>query len=404
MNPVLGWTLLSKDALGKAEQQLYGDGQGILDEIGFRTLHQAYADRFFPGTSVLHTRLRYALFIPWIYERAMRERGGTLARRIANQENSLTARLKAAEPTGVIGSRIHPAAAVQSASMSYWGALGKWGILRPNPDGSIPSRTAVHRRARPAGPAHYFHDDDENPLEEDNALFIALPPIPKGWDNPATPLDFFLPKNERTFFRQRWMTLKRLDGKPALLAQIVSSDADVAGARWPWSSSIREVADPEDRAALVRARKVSALAAIGRAIYAALVETLREDEDRLPTTRECRDRCGQVVAEYRSQAADLDLAALEADLPPSPARGLILRVLDETQGWTARGRGDIRQLLDCYRHAEIARKGPRARLPLIKAARERRLAWKAADTPAEPLHYRWAQVKTLLLDLQPPRI
>ena len=59
MKSALGWTLLSREALKRAETQLRDDLQGVRDEVGFLALHQAYADRFFPGTSVLHTRLRY---------------------------------------------------------------------------------------------------------------------------------------------------------------------------------------------------------------------------------------------------------------------------------------------------------------------------------------------------------
>ena len=51
MEPSLGWTLLSRDALRRAETQLRDDVQGVRDEIGFLALHQAYADRFFPGTN-----------------------------------------------------------------------------------------------------------------------------------------------------------------------------------------------------------------------------------------------------------------------------------------------------------------------------------------------------------------
>jgi hypothetical protein len=63
MEPVFGWTLLSPEAIRKAEAQLREDAEGVRDEIGFLFLHQAYADRFFPGTSVQQTRLRYALFV-----------------------------------------------------------------------------------------------------------------------------------------------------------------------------------------------------------------------------------------------------------------------------------------------------------------------------------------------------
>jgi hypothetical protein len=44
------------------------ESTGVRDEIGFLTIHQSYADRFFPGTSVLHTRARYAIIVPWLFE------------------------------------------------------------------------------------------------------------------------------------------------------------------------------------------------------------------------------------------------------------------------------------------------------------------------------------------------
>ncbi len=59
-----GFTFLSRKALGQAEQMMFGGAAGVRDEVGFLIVHQRYADHFFPGTSVLHTRLRYALLIP----------------------------------------------------------------------------------------------------------------------------------------------------------------------------------------------------------------------------------------------------------------------------------------------------------------------------------------------------
>lgn len=38
------------------------------DELGFGPIRDAISDSLFPGTSIIHTRLRYMLFIPWAYE------------------------------------------------------------------------------------------------------------------------------------------------------------------------------------------------------------------------------------------------------------------------------------------------------------------------------------------------
>src|SRR3546814_20082734 len=68
VEPSLGWTYLSREALARAKAQMDEESTGVRDEIDFLTIHQGYADLFFPGTSRLHTRARYLLFVPWLFE------------------------------------------------------------------------------------------------------------------------------------------------------------------------------------------------------------------------------------------------------------------------------------------------------------------------------------------------
>src|SRR5436309_10344444 len=104
-----GWTYLSREALRQAEAQLTKETEGVRDEIGFLILHQRYADYFFPGTSVLHTRLRYALFVPWIYHTLFEElSSGRIADRLQRYEVSLAGRLKHGNSWGVIGGLNYP--------------------------------------------------------------------------------------------------------------------------------------------------------------------------------------------------------------------------------------------------------------------------------------------------------
>ncbi|CAN5880818.1 hypothetical protein BH18ACT11_BH18ACT11_27740 [soil metagenome] len=39
------------------------------DELGIGGVRNAMADKLFPGTSTLQTRVRYFLFVPWVYRR-----------------------------------------------------------------------------------------------------------------------------------------------------------------------------------------------------------------------------------------------------------------------------------------------------------------------------------------------
>jgi hypothetical protein len=126
---IYGWTYLSRTALRRAEHQLSGEGEGVRDEIGFLILHQRYADHFLPGTSVLHTRLRYALFVPWIYQTLHEERArGHFKDRLKDAERRLTYQVR--HQRGAIGRETYPEPAAQPAGERYWAALGAWGLLR----------------------------------------------------------------------------------------------------------------------------------------------------------------------------------------------------------------------------------------------------------------------------------
>jgi len=47
------------------------------DELGVGQIRDAFADGLFPGTSTIHTRARYFLFIPWLYQQGAATRSGT---------------------------------------------------------------------------------------------------------------------------------------------------------------------------------------------------------------------------------------------------------------------------------------------------------------------------------------
>jgi hypothetical protein len=45
------------------------------DELGLGSVRDAISDLLFPGTSTIQTRLRYMLFVPWLYRLAARAGG-----------------------------------------------------------------------------------------------------------------------------------------------------------------------------------------------------------------------------------------------------------------------------------------------------------------------------------------
>lgn len=394
--PSFGFAYLSKQALREARRFMNSDQKGVRDEIGFLIVHQRYADRFFPGTSVLHTRLRYALFLPWLYEdvRDARQSGLKPADRIARAEHRLTGRLIG--ESGVIGGLVHPKPIDQPPSYVYWTALQKWGLLGERPGGGSWSRAQVNRLLAVA-PKSMLADDDDQPLERQPWPFTAPAPQAADWSGDGK-LSFKLGKDEK---RRLARSLRAVDspafpGEPSLLSRLVGKP--LAGAEHAWDEAILEMAGPE-RPALLRAGQAAALSAVGRVVYAALVETVKETVDRRRCSNVQREALPEVVADWGPQAAELDWEAFEEDMQSlsTPVREALAATLE----WIRNGSSDALALEPAYRCAEEYRKQRRARLARTLDGIERRLEWNNEEHgAAEPLHYRWRNVKRLLADLE----
>ncbi|MDW9362514.1 hypothetical protein GYB70_12985 [Sinorhizobium meliloti] len=100
------------------------------DELGLSTIRDGIADLLFPGTSTIQTRLRYMLFIPWIYCDAQGRRGTQVERtQFAREAEFLLseALLKGGETVGVIG-RDAGRGLKRLPSSVYWAGLATLGI------------------------------------------------------------------------------------------------------------------------------------------------------------------------------------------------------------------------------------------------------------------------------------
>ena len=178
------------------------DSEGVRDEVGVLALHTAYANRFFPGTSVQQTRLRYALFVPWQIMTLLRDRervqSGQACRAALEQaELNLARRLPDVDGEGTIGRRTAKAgrSVAIPPSQSYWVALGAWGILGASPHGDAPSRRELFARWGSWSEGHRGRpatDDEGRALETARSLFhqglpeLELPRFrgPAVWPHP----------------------------------------------------------------------------------------------------------------------------------------------------------------------------------------------------------------------------
>jgi hypothetical protein len=181
------------------------------------------------------------------------------------------------------------------------------------------------------------------------------------------------------------------------LARLVEERLPVADIDTPWADSILAVASVEDRRALLLAKNMSALAGIGRAVYAALVEQLKANGSTDYPVRH-RDHLDEMVTVHGKAARALDIDQLKALIPGLSTQ--LLEVLNATQQWLNSKTSAFTVLQHIYANAEELRKGARARLASSLAGLKRRAEWESDEHPlAEPLHYRWRNVRTLLTDL-----
>lgn len=100
------------------------------DELGIGSVRDSFADQLFPGTSTIQTRLRYMLFVPWIYQSLENKR--IPQKEFAIQADKLERELvqplmDSDDQAGVFG-RTAGKRLKRLPSSVYWAGLGVWGI------------------------------------------------------------------------------------------------------------------------------------------------------------------------------------------------------------------------------------------------------------------------------------
>src|SRR5262245_14891240 len=129
----LNWLDFSSDERRRAIEVIkLFEERTTVDDLGIGTVRDAISDILFPGTSVLHTRARYFLFVPWVYR--LREDRRTVSAEIARLGRRDEIRLiesliafDASPGNGIIG-RVARERLKFLPSLVYWNGLEQWGI------------------------------------------------------------------------------------------------------------------------------------------------------------------------------------------------------------------------------------------------------------------------------------
>jgi hypothetical protein len=424
LESIAGWMDISPAALRKLRAGLELQDKSVLDEMGVGAIHTGYADAFFPGTSVLHTRARYLLFVPWVYlELASRKTAPERVRdRKEHIEQWLTERLREREQRqGIIGGAVYPNPPAQPADFTYWSALRTYRLYDGVPRAQLLARWDFRRVVRRDD---VYHRDDT--FEQSSLGCFDVPPLPRWWMKGDAEVTFRLERGEALYLQEK---LAQRD-PPSLLGMAASMLGKRArpSARELWEDDFtHRAAEALDarhggaglrpgsaQAAIARARDASALALVVRAIYAALVERLHEQDlqqsGRLPLPEgieQCRERLRSYWTDEDSPIHDacrLSLDELGADIEVPPLLRKLLAFVQERLRAVRRASQVEALLLDdtareLFTRIEGIRKGTRARLPL-REGRSRRANFGPDTVRVRKIDYRWSVVAQLLIDIQ----
>lgn len=247
------------------------------DELGLGTVRDGLADLLFPGTSTIQTRLRYMLFIPWIYLEAQ-------SRKATQAERTVIARdlefqlseslLRGGETNGVIG-RDAGRNLKRLASSVYWAGLNTLGIR---------ALTGSHSTFLSYGP--------ESLKDHDLKLWASNLPKPPGslFDEAS----FTLGDGEADFLRDR---IERNAG-PSLMNELARKGKSFVE-DWPWQISEDTISDA-NRAMLRHAERFSGVM-YGASLLYNLLLALRAAEQ--PNAKK-HDDASRLEADYRSRIDD----------------------------------------------------------------------------------------------------
>lgn len=232
--------------------------KGTIDELGIGSIRDTVADSFFPGTSTLHTRLRYTLFLPWLLQLAAKQGS---AREMVSEFRALEHRLidslmAGGEVQGVMGN-VARTELKRLPSVAYWSALRQWGLADAR------SSEAFFRRTVDLGALSHRATASDDPEAREVSLGSGLDAhLPKAPSNLLKSTSFALTSDEEDYLSHRISTSTRgslfawfIANKP----NNVGPGAGDARANFPWEAS--NIADLDSASARLveHARRFSSL-------------------------------------------------------------------------------------------------------------------------------------------------
>jgi len=369
------------------------------DELGIGTIRDAFSDYLFPGTTSVQTRVRYMLFVPWIYERLEWKRvpSAQIAQKARNAETYLiSSLLKTESAEGVIGSEAGKGLK-RLPSNIYWSGLKAWGILFFDGSQEEYHRSLDKFYALQSPRSRYAHEIDEE--YHDTRIrpnwHPGLPHPPKGFPDNAT---LTLRKEDAAYLKERVLT-KHGD---SLLSELLRR-GDTCKTDFPWEHPIVSSLSGNLRDNLEQVRNFSEVMHGAAILYNLLLSREIKKEEWV-------NRYEGMISKWKekidSRKADLDAwykkidefwrsPALSETLIPIPTKHFV----DSWISFTLSSPGihklsDDPQVATTLMEREVALKRNRARL----ANHRPRELWQG-QSGIHQLEYRWSVASGFVDDI-----
>lgn len=273
--------------------ELFKD-EGTVDELGVGAVRDTIAGALFPGVSVLHTRARYLLFVPWCVNEAAAagHTGDEALRELRRSEIRVLHALLQGDPDqdGLIG-RVAKDKLKRLPSAGYWSVLQKWGIRRS--DATISGYLRDAKVAHDVGRRAPTSDDPESGAFRTSAGFDPNLPVPPA--DLHTTASFTLLPAESSYLADRW----RMTTKDSLLPWLL--DHGTADCDQIWLHPLINDAPAAMRSLVEHGQRFSRLMHGAALLYNLLLAEKYDDKDDRNLLGHYTDRLTVWQADLRSE-------------------------------------------------------------------------------------------------------
>ncbi len=395
----LGWLDFDSAASERVGELLRAfEEPGTLDVLGLGTVRDAFSEMLSPGTSTVQSRLRYFIFVPWIFKRLedRRLRPAEFSRKLRDDEARLIDCLRQGGDQGVIGHRSGRNLKTMPSAL-YWSGLRKWGLRRLDWSiGEYARRAATLRGARPE------RDDDGNAATRAVLMWADLPPAPD--DFLRAELNFDLGPGEAQVLVDH---IRRKH--PGTLLAVLSATPEVAAdVAYPWElpEQTKRAMPPRLVDILWHARNFSELTLGPQIVYNAMLarrarvelgwETDELETEITESLAIWTEGMAERLDDIRSWAADLpEFWAVLNGYSVGPAvrefvAAMVKRIANNPETFA-----DDRYVHSRIRARELRLKSARARLTHRSALEN----WNRRLVGGRPFDFRWEITRRYLSDI-----